>query len=614
MLRVRDPGEIAFRLKQEIANLSLWALPPSCVGEQPSPLPGLPSPARVAARLRGSAFAGNVERLADLVLDHRFPIFGSSISTGPHIDWRRDYVHQRATGLAYFRRIPYLDFSRAGDHKWIWELNRHQHLVLLAQAFLLTGRREFVEEISRELRSWSEANPWMRGINWTSALEVAFRALSWVWVFHLAGEALEPTVRRLVLEGLYRHGCYLEQNLSVYFSPNTHLLGEAVALHALGTLFPALPRAERWRRTGGSITAAQMAAQVREDGSHFEQSAYYHLYALDMFMFHHLLGPVPSDFRDRLRRMAEYLAALTGPSGLLPAFGDDDGGRFFHPYGPRPRFARATLATCGVLFERPEWVGCAEDLEEQAVWWLGAQIRAASGSRPEFASRLFADAGTAILTVDDVQVVADAGPFGPGSAGHSHSDTLSFVLRVGGREILIDPGTYTYVSDPAERNRFRGTAAHNTVRVDGADQAIPEGPFRWRDTPQVQVLDWSSNPQRDSLEAVCHYRDITHRRSLALLKDARRLVVWDQVEGPPGEHTVEQFWHFGENPHAGQDCVRIGECQLTISPGSEWELSEGGEYGWRAPVFGTKNPAPVLRVFRRARLPVRMGATFDFPA
>ena len=67
---------------------------------------------------------------------------------------------------------------------------------------------------------------------------------------------MPDALRARFLTALNRHGRYLELNLSVYFSPNTHLLGEAVALHALGVLFPSFPRAARWAETGGRIVEA----------------------------------------------------------------------------------------------------------------------------------------------------------------------------------------------------------------------------------------------------------------------------------------------------------------------------------------------------------------------
>src|SRR5262249_10856290 len=158
------------------------------------------------------------------------PVLGLEIDTGPDIDWRRDYTRHIASGTAYARTIPFLDASRVGDHKVVWELNRHQHLVVLAQAACVTGREDFVREVERELKSWWVANPYVRGINWASALEVAMRALSWMWVSHLLRNRLDSDVHVRLWTELYRHGSYLERNLSIYFSPNTHLLIEAVGL------------------------------------------------------------------------------------------------------------------------------------------------------------------------------------------------------------------------------------------------------------------------------------------------------------------------------------------------------------------------------------------------
>ena len=184
---------------------------------------------------------------------------------------------------------------------------------------------------------------------------------------------MPDALRARFLTALDRHGRYLELNLSVYFSPNTHLLGEAVALHALGVLFPAFPRAARWAETGGRIVEQQMERQVRDDGSHFEQSAYYHVYALDFFLLYRVLAKPAAAYDARLVAMAEYLDALLGVNGTLPLIGDDDGGRLFHPYGERARFGRATMATCAVLLQRPEWLRGPEYVHEQAAWWLGAE-------------------------------------------------------------------------------------------------------------------------------------------------------------------------------------------------------------------------------------------------
>ena len=138
----------------------------------------------------------------------------------------------------------------------------------------------------------------------------------------------------------------------------------------MGRLF----RIGDWERTGATVVRQELARQVREDGSHFEQSTYYHVYALDMFLFHAVLAGADDGYREKLSRMAAFLDCLLGVSGVLPMLGDDDGGRFFHPYGRRDRFGLATLASCGVFLERKEWIRDPRHLEEQASWWIPGKL------------------------------------------------------------------------------------------------------------------------------------------------------------------------------------------------------------------------------------------------
>lgn len=591
---MRSPREIVFRSKQELRNVGLLVLPPTSQTQAPAPLSAFPDPATIADRLRATAFAAAVLRLADQILDHRFPLLGFTIDTGPQIEWRRDYVHQRSTGLDYFRLIPYLDSQRAGDHKIIWELNRHQHLVLLAQAFLFSHRAAYLDEIAAQLNSWWEQNPFQRGINWTSALEVAFRAFSWIWLYHLAGRELNPAIRTRLLESLYQHGRHLENNLSFYFSPNTHLLGEAVVLHALGRLFPSFPRARHWAELGNETVLRESKRQVQPDGSHFEQSTYYHVYALDMFLFHALISKPPPEYLETLARMADFLRALIGPERSLPFLGDDDGGRLFHPYGARDEFGRATLASCATLLGRDDWAFDQQDLFPQAAWWLGRTEGSARGS---YSSRLFADSGLAVMQSESGRVIVDAGRFGPGRAGHSHSDSLSLLASAAGRPILVDSGTYTYVADPEQRNAFRGSGAHNTIRVDGRDQAVAMGPFWWADPPEVRILGWNSRESEDEISADCRYSGLVHHRIVRFVKPDW-IFILDSVQGPADDHMIEQFWHLADDQaHAH---LHLGSAADPFTC-------------WHSYVFGAKQPGQCLVVRRRTALPTTLAAAICLP-
>ena len=605
-LRGRSAHEIGFRAKQELANFAMFLWPPSLAVELTGTCAGLPDPKLVASQLQNTPYATQVDALAQQIVAHDFPLLGAVVSTGKDIDWRRDYPNAKSSPPRYMKRVPYLDFETVGDHKNVWELSRHQHLVLLAQAYLLTRKREYLNELQQQLQSWLADNRFMRGINWTSALEVAFRALSWSWIWHLVSNDLDANFRKAFLTGIYRHGLYLEHNLSVYFSPNTHLLGEAVALHALGALFPTLPRADKWKAAAGAIVLAEMQHQVRDDGSHFEQSTYYHVYALDMFAFHLVLHREASkEYRERLARMADYLEALLGQEREIPCFGDDDGGRFFHPYGNRPRFGRGTLAVVSRLLHKP-FCGDAGDAHEIADWWLGT-AQDASLTLPFAGDRIFKDAGMAILTQRAIQVHLKYGAMAPDGAGHSHADLLSLTVRDGGQRLLIDAGTYTYVGDPQWRDWFRGTAAHNTVVIDGLNQATPAGPFRWHNKPE------SALEAEAPLTVTCRYQGFVHRRRL-IWNDAKTLLIIDEVNGPPGEHEVAQMWH---SPTAmamiSPACFTLGSrAKFWANPDTSREYGEGGQLGWMSPVLGIREVAAALKVVKRGALPIRIVAVIDF--
>jgi hypothetical protein len=367
-------------------------------------------------------------------------------------------------------------------------------------------------------------------------------------------------------------------------------------------LFPEFPRAQRWRTLGRDIVRAQMTTQVKKDGSHFEQSTYYHVYALDFFLLHAVLEDTPDEYRDGLVRMTDFLSSVVRSDGELPLLGDDDGGRVFHPYGKRALFARGTLATASLMLGQSAFSHSARDIEEIALWWLGPE-KCRSGGTPQIAqqSRKFRDSGLVAMKRGDVSVLFDAGPFGPWSAGHSHADTLSVLVSAGSEDILIDPGTYTYL-DPRWRDTFRGTAAHNTIRTDEKDQATPAGPFRWLDKPEVSLIDFSSTTEQDSATAVCRYRGFTHQRTVKFGNDGQ-LEITDEVHGPPGEHLVEQFWHLGQAAQqTGNDVWRIGEVAEL--------LLEHGQYeqGWRSSTFGSKEISPVIVVRRRVTLPITLRA------
>jgi hypothetical protein len=559
---------------------------------------------------------------ADEILQHRFRLLGyRNLDYGREIDWHLDAVHGRRAPLRPWYKIHFLDFDEVGDHKVTWELNRQQHLVTLAKAWAFTNKAEYAQEIERQFYSWRAANPYPVGINWGSSLEVAFRSLSWIWVsMLLAGcPALPPSFERDLIHGLARNGRYIERYLSTYFSPNTHLLGEALALFFIGTLHVEIPDARKWQQQGFDILLAEIDRQVRPDGVYFEQSLYYHVYALDFFLHAKALAArnhlhLPDSFDTRLQKMLHVVSVLCR-NGEAQSFGDDDGGRLFNPRRNRAEHMSDPLAVGACLF--PDASLSATPTEE-SIWMFGQEaIDASDGNNQpaDTTSCAFAEGGLYVIASEGScrsQMLVDAGPHGIGRGGHGHADALSVRLSTNDRPWLIDPGTYVYISPGDDRNEFRGTAAHNTLRVDSCDQAVPENAFAWSSLPEVTAEQWEQGDRftyfsgrhtgyRRLADAVLHRRAIFHLHGEYWL-------IRDSVLGET-EHDLEIFWHFAPDIDLeirdGSLAARREDEQLILLSADSWEASVGESFVSSA--YGAKSPAPVGAFKTRRKLPAAHG-------
>jgi hypothetical protein len=569
---------------------------------------------------------------ADNICRHEFHLLGcEKLHYGPNIDWHADSGHGKYSSLKPWFKINFLDFREAGDHKVIWELNRHQHLVTLAKAWTLTGNRIYTSELATQWYSWQKANPYPLGINWAGALEVAFRSLSWLWVRNLLAECpdLSSTLQTDLLIALQLHGRYIERYLSTYFSPNTHLLGEAVALFFIGTLCPEISAAERWRNRGWRIVLQESERQVRPDGVYFEQALYYQVYALDFFLHARLLASengfaIPKPFDNVLRKMLDVVQALS-EVGPPEGFGDDDGGRVFNPRRNQVECMSDPLALGAILYDCDQ---CAfAGLTEEAIWLFGDKaIQVFGKPHPQraAASKAFEAGGIYLINDNEPcpqQLMIDAGPQGTGHSGHGHADALSIRFSLDGHRFLVDPGTYCYVSDSNERDWFRGTAAHNTLRVDSLDQAVLEGPFAWSSIPNVKAETWQHGRTFDlfvgSHDGYCSLSDpVLHRRSVFHVKSGLWLVR-DVAEGQ-GSHLLESFWHFAPELHVREEWgMLIAESPATDGSGMDAGLAllVDGKSAWKieitegfvSPAYGSKQVAPVVRASINATLPEECG-------
>ena len=164
--------------------------------------------------------------------------------------------------LETIRRARYLRDRRQKDH-------------LGAQsppAFFYAGRR-FLADQRRALRGrfcasiskagWSKIRrEW--GSTGSAAWSSPSASMSWIWAFHFFrdSDSFTPDLFHKALKFLYLHGRHIEKYLSTYYSPNTHLTGEALGLYYLGTQLPFFERSGQWRKLGEDILLAELDRQV----------------------------------------------------------------------------------------------------------------------------------------------------------------------------------------------------------------------------------------------------------------------------------------------------------------------------------------------------------------
>ncbi|HEY6802395.1 MAG TPA: alginate lyase family protein [Pyrinomonadaceae bacterium] len=553
---------------------------------------------------------------ADRILGGEFDLLGhKGLKFGDPIDWQLEPLSGKTAARVHWSSLDYLNAESVGDKKIIWELNRHQYFVLLGQAYWFTQDEKYATTFVAQLESWMDQNPPKQGINWASSLEVAFRSIAWLWSFQFffQSPAFSAAAFERALKVLYLNARHLESYLSTYFSPNTHLTGEALGLFYLGTLLPEFREASRWRETGRKILLEQLPLHVKPDGVYFEQSSYYHRYTTDFYLHFAVLSqlngtPVSLPVKDQLQALLDHLMFVTRPDGTTSFWGDDDGGRLLKLDRAEPNDFRSTLAVGAQLFTRGDYKFVSGGVAQELLWLLGPQqlehFDSLPAHEPAKESIAFPDGGYFVMRdgwkANSNYLFFDCGPHGMLNCGHAHADALSFDLAAQGVTQLVDPGTFTYTGSQEMRDWFRSSAAHNTLTIDGQSSSVSAGPFSWQTIAKCQTSKWTTHERfdfvRGSHDGYQRLPDpVEHARSILFLKNDY-WVLRDEVKSN-GPHQADLWFHF--SPEAtpvieasDPDSASVVTGALGIHVAADrgrWRRDEGAV----SECYGSKVPARV---------------------
>lgn len=639
-LRCMSVAEIGYRVRQAASRRMTRG---TARRAAPAPLPrarsfdvhGAPAldPLQIDALLAEAdrVCAGHVVLFADRSFDVGVPTV-----------WNRD-PDSGITGPAVFAGDIAIDRQElVGDIKHVWELNRHLHLVRLAQAWSVSGEVRWLHALEQQLRSWLDQCPPLLGPNWTSPLEMGIRLVNWALLWQLvggensslfAGESGQR-LRADWLDSIHAHCRTIARNLSRHSSANNHLIGELTGLFVGASVWPCWKESGAWMEQARRELEQQARLQYSLDGVNREQAFAYHVFSAEFLFVAGLVGqatgvPFSRNYWGVLQRALRFLRSVRDVGGHLPMVGDADDGIVFRLDAAGSDRAAQLLALGDTVF------GGAPD-HHPGVRWL---LHALPGRRPDADAHepdtgwAFPDGGYFLFgshfgAPDEIKGMLDCGPLGYlGIAAHGHADALSMTLSVAGEEVPVDPGTYSYWQDQKWRDYFRGTSAHNTVRIDGRDQSVSGGRFIWLRKARASIERMPTSPHefdfRGSHDGYARLSDpVRHVRSVRFDATSSTLTVRDEVAGKK-PHPLELFWHFAPELN-----VRLTSTGLHVrgkrfalqmqASGADLKLelvrgAENPPLGWYSRCYESKQPCDVLRITTvSSAVPVECRFTITF--
>lgn len=528
------------------------------------------SPLHVSS-LTMPAFLGRVERID---VDRILACFRFTLNMD------QDAIVRNDLELRQQYRPSTRSLESQADIRAIWEPARLQHVTLLI-AYLrqypeATDARPVKEFIRNEILAWLADNRFPLGAHYLSAMECGLRIPVFFYALKIL-DNLSTNDTEVILKGVYLHAWWIEKNLSLYSSLGNHTVCEAMGLVFAGCIFRETAAGNRWEKTGLTLLSQELPHQVLSDGGPAEQASGYHRFVLDSYWLtvNFLEGNnlrKCADLKERLLAGELFLATFCDKGGNIPALGDYDDGHALAP-----------------------------GLFPQRLAPVVQHIRCKTFNKSGY---------TVIRGCGDTLLTFDHGPLGMAPLyNHGHADALSITLSIGGTHFLVDAGTFRYNGVPAWRRYFKGTRAHNTVVIDGVDQATQVTSFVWGD-PFSGHLERTADRTTGLLIEASHdgycrlAQPVRHFRSI-LNKQDGSLLITDYFQGV-GQHTFELNFHF--NPevkltkHEGDWLAeRNGHGMRIELTSGELHLLRGEEdppLGWFSPAYNVKVPSPVLQIVR----------------
>ena len=556
-----------------------------------------------------------------------YPIFDKTLDIFKPVRWHLDLSTERKFPKSFAHKID-IRSDKYGSAKHVWEVNRMQFMLHIAMLYKNSGNRKYLDLFRYHLTSWKNENPYMMGVNWYSNIEVNLRLICWYFCWQVLDidsmRSTEPGIEKFICDVWFpmilEHAEYSYNHPSLCSSANNHLISEYAGLFVAACGWDIPNRKARLEYAKAGLER-EILVQNTAEGVNREEAAEYIQFIDDFFLIAAVVGrragvEFSEAYNKRLLSMADYMNAMLDCNCNYPMYGDGDDGFVLRPdSGGHFNNFKSLLTSFAVYFDEPSFKRPYALWDEKNELLFGVAGREKFVMMPAVAAgfvmdgnRFFAESGHFIFRraegiagsgFCETYLHFDAAPLGFLSiAAHAHADALSFILHVDGKPVLVDPGTFTYHTHKDLRAYFVSTIAHNTVCVNGKNQANQAGPTMWLNHYKAKVVSCDET----SGEVVATHNGyasdgVAHTRKIQFNRDKNEFVIVDTLRCNKAA-TVEIPFHL--HP---ETAVRLDGRMVALDvPGARRvviELDEKLSYtvcedGWYSEHFGEKVPAKYL--------------------
>jgi len=552
----------------------------------------------------------NTIKNANKICNNVFNLLGSGNKfLGKNINWREDFKSGYSWPLISYNKIK-IDLSKKADIKVPWELSRFQFSTELGKAYWYTGKKKYLEKWKELILDWIKKNPVEYGPNWACTMDVAIRAVNWITGYFFFEDKLDEIFKKEFYKNLYMHGLFIRNNLELFPVKNNHYLSDIVGLIYLGLFFGR----KDWVNFGKKELENEIKNQVFNDGVNYETSISYHRLVTELFLSATILLmkngiKMSNEFMKKLKKMIEFVMYYTKPNGLAPMIGDNDDGRLHIFSHNNINDHRYLISIGAVLFYNKLFKKYSNGFNEEAFWLLDLtgyrKFKSIKKTYEKLTSKSFREGGFHIIRSYKNYIIIRCGKHGLNGLGsHNHNDQLSFELNISGKDIFIDPGTYIYTGDAKNRNFFRSTEMHNTIRIDKKEQnkIYPEIVFFLTDNTKSKLIKFIKNNKIIFVGEHYGYKKlmdpVTHQRTIIF--DKNKIIIKESLKGKKS-HFIEIIFHLVRNIKIRKTIkeIKIGKLSMTIPKNFKVKIKEG----FISESYGIKEKSKIIVFYKNLKLP-----------